>query len=252
MPDPPRRIVCLCPSLTETLFALGADDRIVGRTRYCIHPADRVARAAIVGGTRSIRLDAVASLEPDLIIAAKEENPRDVVETLAERFPVYVVDVNGVDDALHAIEDLGELLGAPARAAAMRRAVRVAFDRVHPLTPPVPAAFLIWCNPYMAAGRRTYVNALMQRCGLDNVCAALPERYPVLRGIPLADLNPRVILLGTEPFPFDQSHADELRRAVPSAAVRLVDGEMFAWYGARTIKAAPYLADLIQSLGSII
>jgi iron complex transport system substrate-binding protein len=246
--DPPQRLVSLCPSLTETLFALGLGDRVIGRTGYCVRPADAVRRIPVVGGTRSLSVDAIAALAPDLIIAGKEENDRAQVESLMERHPVFVIEVNSFDDALRAVRDLGEATGTRDEAGAMLKRINRAFDDLSPLEPPVDAAYLVWGDPFMAAGRRTYINDLMNRCGLRNVCAHLESRYPIVSEERLAEFGPHVVLLPSEPYPFGEADAAAWAAKLPRASVLLVDGEMFGWYGARMEAAGPYLAALVRRL----
>ena len=117
VPERPQRVVCLCPSLTETLFELGLDERLVGRTRYCIHPAPQIDAVAVVGGTKKIDFDAMTACAPDLVIAEKEENRREDVEALAQRWPVYVCDIQNLEQALDAIGVLGRLTGQDMTAA---------------------------------------------------------------------------------------------------------------------------------------
>lgn len=243
----PRRIVCLCPSLTETLFELGAGTRVVGRTRYCVLPAGTVDAVMTVGGTKDIDEARVAALKPDLIIAEKEENPREAIERLAEHWPVYVFDVTDFEGGLDAVARLGTLIGADACAAECVRKIRAAFDALCPL-PPTRAAYLIWRNPYMAAGRGTFINALLERCGFVNACAAEEERYPRVDLETLRARRPDYVLLSSEPFPFDESHRRELEAQLPGMRVILVDGRVFGWYGAHMATAGRYLASLSNEL----
>jgi len=244
---PPRRIVCLCPSLTETLCALGCAGRLVGRTRYCVHPADQVQRTEPVGGTRDFDLDRIRALKPDVIIADKEENPRPAVEALTDSFPVFVCDVTDYESALRAITSLGELVDRAEQAAALVGDIRNAFARLRP-GKRQRVAYLIWRDPYMAAGGGTYIHALLDKCGFDNVCADLPGRYPEVSVELLRQLAPSLILLSSEPFPFDQTHVDELAGQLPAARVIDVDGQMFGWYGSRMLAAAGYLKRLIGEI----
>jgi iron complex transport system substrate-binding protein len=242
--SPRRRIVCLCPSLTETLFALGLAEQVVGRTRYCIHPAKQVEGAAVVGGTHDVDIDRVQALKPDLVVAAKDENPRQAVETLADSLPVFVCDVTDYESALYAITNLGNLVDRAEQAAALVHDIRQAFTRVQPQARH-RVAYLIWRDPYMAVGGGTYIDALLQKCGLDNVCRDLPGRYPGLSIEALRRLAPAYVFLSSEPFSFDDSHVAELTDQLPNARVIRIDGEMFAWYGSRMLAAADYLARLI-------
>ena len=197
-----------------------------------------------VGGTKTVDIDRIFALKPDLVIASREENTKEQVEALAEHLPVFVVDVNSYVDALRAVRDLGELTGRPEQAAALADCVDGAFYKLQPLAPPVTTAYLVWREPHMAVGGNTYIDSLMRRCGLANVCPAGDKRYPQIALAELARLSPRLVLLGSEPYPFDHADADEIRAVLPEAHVLLVDGEMFAWYGARMREAAGYLARL--------
>jgi len=241
---PPRRLVSLCPSLTETLFDLGVGDRIVGRTTYCIHPAASVKHVPDVGGVKDFDLDLINSLKPDLVIAAKEENPRELIEELAESCPVFVLEVVDYDSALLAMETLGRLTDTLAIAEIIVRATRTAFAALTPAETR-RAAYLVWREPYICAGENTFIHAMLGMCGLVNACAGTPERYPRTTVEALRKLSPDWIMLSSEPYSFTQAHADELTRQIPNARITLVDGEMFAWYGSRMRAAARYFQTLV-------
>lgn len=245
--SPPRRVVSLCPSLTETLFALGLDAEVVGRTSYCVHPAERVRNVATVGGTKNIETDRVQALEPDLIIAAKEENPQDTVETLAGMSPVYVVDVTDFETALHAITSLADLAGRDAQADELVGKIRAAFADLRPRTTH-RVAYLVWRDPYMAVGADTYICSMLAKCGCENVCAHLTDRYPEVTIEMLRRFAPQWVLLPSEPFPFDQTHVAELAPQLAPARVIHVDGQMFSWYGSRMLAAAEYLKQFTADL----
>ena len=242
---PPRRIVCLCPSLTETLFDLGAGERVVGRTRYCVQPAGLVERVTTVGGTKDVDVEKIRELKPDLVIAEKEENPRATVEELAKEWPVYVFDVTDFESALRCISTLGTLTDSSAAAEEYVRRIRTAFAALRPL-PPTPAAYLIWRNPCMAAGRGTFIHAMLEKCGFVNVCASADERYPRVDVETLRALKPACLLLSSEPFPFDESHRVELSRQLPGTNVVCVDGQTFGWYGTRMARAGEELGRVIE------
>jgi ABC-type Fe3+-hydroxamate transport system substrate-binding protein len=176
VPATPRRIVSLCPSQTETLLELGAS--VIGRTRYCIHPSAQVSGITEVGGTKQVQWPTLEALQPDLIIAEKEENRREDVEQMAGRWPVYVTDVRDIDGALGMIQSLGELAGHAAQARAMQAAILGKWSRLQPTNAPLRVAYLIWRKPWMAAGPDTYINTVLRRCGLRNVFADATARYP--------------------------------------------------------------------------
>jgi iron complex transport system substrate-binding protein len=244
---PPARIVCLCPSLTETLFSIGAGDRVVGRTNFCIHPADRVAVVPTVGGTKDVDPGAVRELRPDLIIAEKEENRRETVADLAEIAPVYVFDVVDLPGAQDAIRILGRLTATAAAANALADEITHRFRRMPP-APPLTVLHLVWQQPLMAAGSHTYINAILATLGLHNAAADLPGRYPRLEPGQLRALVPDVLLLSSEPFPFTDEHVRAYAADLPDTYVRRVDGEAFGWYGSRMLAAADTLGTLVTDL----
>jgi ABC-type Fe3+-hydroxamate transport system substrate-binding protein len=244
---PPRRIVCLCPSLTETLFALGAGPRVVGRTVFCVHPPADVTAVPTVGGTKNVDIPALLNLRPDLVIAAQEENRRPDVEKLAEHAAVYVVDVRSVPDALGVIQTLGNLTDCAGPAADLIERVSQRFGGLRRAAGQ-RVAYLVWREPYMAAGRATYIDALLRQIGLQNAAGDRPERYPRLSPAELRALAPEVVLLPSEPYPFDETHCAELTAIVPNARLLLVDGELLGWYGARMLAAGDYLDDLVGRL----
>lgn len=241
----PRRLISLCPSQTETLLALGAP--VVGRTRYCVHPADQIATLPTVGGTKKLDFDAVATLQPDLIIAEKEENRREDVETLAERWPVFVTDVRDHASALRMVRSLGSLCGREPAASQLAADIERRWAVIPRLRQPRRVLYLIWRKPWMAAGGDTYIQSVLDRLGFINVAAELPGRYPELSAAQLRDLQPELILLSSEPYPFAQKHLAEMQ-ALAATPARLVDGEMFSWYGVRMLEAADYLADFVSAL----
>lgn len=241
---PPRRIVSLVPSQTELLQALGMEAEVVGITKFCVHPADWFASKKRVGGTKTVDLEKVAALLPDLVIANQEENERDQVEYLAERFPVWVSDVKDLPTALDMIRGVGMAVGKGHRAAALVADIHSAFAALpDPAEPPLAAAYLIWRKPYMAAGGDTFIHHLLEIAGFSNVFKE-KSRYPVVSAHELADARPRVVLLSSEPYPFKEKHLDELAENCPESQVLLVDGEMFSWYGSRLLLAPPYFREL--------
>ena len=250
VPDEPKRIVCLCPSLTETLVALGLQQRLLGRTRYCIHPAADLQAVAEVGGTKQIDIAALKGIQPDLIVAEKEENRREDVQAMSQHWPVYVCDIQNIEQALHSIECLGEITRTSLNAQSLVSDIRGAWSGLPTVQTPLRVLYLIWRKPWMAAGQNTYIDAVLRRMGLVNVAADLSGRYPQIASEQLADLKVDLCLLSSEPFPFVQKHREELADLMPGMSNRLVDGEMFSWYGARMLPAADYLARLIASLNN--
>jgi len=245
LPTPPRRIVSLVPSQTELLADLGLDAEVVGLTRFCVHPDGWKARKRIVGGTKNVRLDRVAALNPDLILANKEENEREQVEALTEIAPVYVTDVATVAGALALIRAVGALVGRAARAQALAREVEAGFAGLG-AAEPIPVAYLIWRDPYMTVGGDTFISDVLARAGLINVFRE-QARYPEATLAGLREAGAEAVLLSSEPYPFRRDHAAEVEEASGLPTV-LIDGELCSWYGSRMRRAAPYLADFRERL----
>ncbi len=246
IPDNPARIISLCPSQTETLFALDLEGRVVGRTRYCIHPADKVASIPVVGGTKKVDIDVVSTLAPDLIVAEKEENTREDVEKLSQIAPVYVTKNESFEEALDSIRRLGAITGKNVEAEGLVQDIVKAWAAVPKARRPVQVLYLIWRKPYMAAGRPTFIDAIMTRLGWENVAASLPGRYPTLEDPSV--INPEIVLLCSEPYPYKAQHIPEIQSLWPQAHVERVRGDYFAWYGVRMIEAAKYLTCLQRTI----
>ncbi len=245
---PAQRIVSLVPSQTELLFALGAGDQVVGCTRYCLHPRAARERSTVIGGSKRYDVDAIRALEPDLILANKEENDRETIVALRAAYPTWVSDIATFPEALTMISAVGQLCGAEARASALRAELQAEWSQLTDFDG-VSVAYLIWRKPFMAVGAQTFIDDVLQRLGLVNVFTD-SERYPECTLAEIAARKPDVVLLSSEPYPFSEKHIAEVRQVLPSAAVRLVDGEMFSWYGSRLRLAPAYFASLQPLYGA--
>lgn len=248
MPVHPQRIVSLVPSQTELLYDLGLGERVVGITKFCVHPETWFKSKHRVGGTKKIDFDKVRALKPDLIIGNKEENERKDIEVLEKEFPVWMSDVRDLPGALRMIEALGTLTNAGEKAQVIVAGTAHAFADLEPLDPTLTAAYVIWREPFMVAGHGTFVNDMLKHCGLINVFDEGDARYPEISAQALAEADPDVILLSSEPFPFREKHIAEFNMICPGSPVCLVDGEMFSWYGSRLLRAPSYFKGLVQRL----
>ncbi len=248
LPGIPRRIVSLVPSLTETLFDLGAGERVVGITRWCVHPRDALADIPVIGGTKDPSIRRIAELHPDLIIANQEENRERHVTALREIAPVFVTYPRTVNGALKTIRDLAHLTGSPDAASPIVLNCESLLARADRLAQRFSTATMIWFEPWMAVGPDTYVSELLTRCGFTNVFVASEGRYPETTLASLIERRPDVILLPDEPFEFVESHRDQITRAFAAAGQRpnvfLLDGSYLTWFGSRTRHALRYLVDL--------
>jgi iron complex transport system substrate-binding protein len=243
--------VSLCPSLTELVFDLGRGDDLVGRTKFCVHPAGRVDRVEAVGGTKNPKIARIVELAPDLVLLNEEENRREDAAALAEAgVRCHVSFPRDVDDTARMVRDIGTVLERPAEAARIaadieRRAARVRESARQ--APTVRYAYLIWRNPWMVAGGDTFVTAMLALPGGVNVFAGHAERYPTVTPEELAVADPDVMLLSSEPFPFKEKHAEELAAAsgLPRERMQFVDGEYLTWHGSRTPDGVDYAERVI-------
>jgi len=245
VPASPQRIISLVPSQTELLYDLGLGERVVGITKFCVHPETWFKTKHRVGGTKKVDLDKVRALKPDLIIGNKEENERKDIQALEKDFPVWMSDVRDLPGALDMIQRIGELTGTNAKSVGLVQRMEEAFGSVVPLDPPLTVAYLIWREPFMVAGHGTFVNDMLKRCGLQNVFDEGDARYPEITPQELAESDPDLILLSSEPYPFKEKHIQELNMICPGTPVHLVDGELFSWYGSRLLKAPAYFSGLL-------
>ncbi|GGK66534.1 iron ABC transporter [Rufibacter glacialis] len=248
LPNLPQRIVSLVPSQTELLFYLGLGDRVVGVTKFCVHPESDVKPKKKVGGTKNFHFEAIEALAPDLIIGNKEENYQEGIEHLAERYPVWMSDIYTLEDSFQMMAEVGRITGTEPKAQALVRELQEQFTSLQPAITQLKTAYFIWRNPYMGVGGQNFIDHLLTRCGFVNVLGHLP-RYPEVTAAQLAEAKPDLILLSSEPYPFQEKHLAEFQAICPGALVKMVDGEMFSWYGSRLLKAADYLQGLVQDIG---
>jgi ABC-type Fe3+-hydroxamate transport system substrate-binding protein len=150
IPAPPKRIVSLVPSQTELLYHLGLHKEVVGITKFCIHPAEWAKTKTRIGGTKNVAIEKIKSLQPDLIIANKEENVEAQVEELAKDFPVWVSDVNNLDEALQLIQSIGNITYKAEKAASIVQNIQKGFETF------LPHTFSNSCVPYLATTLHDY------------------------------------------------------------------------------------------------
>lgn len=254
IPASPQRIVSLVPSITELLYGLELDNRVVGITKFCVHPPQWFQNKTRIGGTKNIKPDVIHSLQPDLIIANKEENIQAQVEALAQHYPVWVSDVNTLPQALDMIQQIGNITSKAYTAFGFVTSITEVFDELAATInadgrPHMRAAYIIWRDPYMTIGHDTFIHDLLTRCGLQNVFENT-TRYPAITIEQLQQSGCQLLLLSSEPYPFKQQHIDELQPLLPDTKIVLVDGEFFSWYGSRLLYAPDYFMELLHLLNS--
>lgn len=243
---PPLRIVSLVPSQTELLAELNLDKEVVGMTKFCVHPEDWFRSKTRVGGTKEVKMKVIADLSPNLIIGNKEENSPEDIRALEKDYPVWMSDIEDLEDALEMIRTIGLLTDRQPAAEELAGKINGAFialgQQVQRL-PQVSAAYLIWRDPYMVAGRETFIDEMLQRAGFSNVFSR-ERRYPEVSLDAIAAREPEVILLSSEPYPFKEKHIAELQATCPTSDIQLIDGELFSWYGSRLLQSPDYFRAL--------
>ncbi|WP_299437949.1 ABC transporter substrate-binding protein [uncultured Aquimarina sp.] len=247
VPQTPTRIISLVPSQTELLVTLGLSDEIVGVTKFCVHPNSIRKEKKVIGGTKNIHLDKIRELNPDIILCNKEENTKEIVEVLEKEYPVHVSDVSTIEESLELIHQYGEIFTKTNQAntliSEIRSELKSFLDFVKNKQQK-KVAYFIWREPWMVAGKGTFIHHLLEINGFINKYGN-KERYPEIPKEKLTNLEDLdLILLSSEPFPFSEDHKSEMAKIVPGSKVILVDGEYFSWYGSRLVGAFSYFRTL--------
>lgn len=248
---PPRRVVSLCPSITETLVAIGGLQRLVAATRYCTRPKGILWGLPRVGGTKSPDVPRILALKPDLVFANAEENRKEDVEALEQAgvevdvtFPRTVTDVPG------AVRQWGRRLqeGSEAEAEALARKIDEAHSALvaEAAPPPFLYAYWIWKDPWMTISDDTYVADLLHLAGGINVYGRESERYPATTPVSALSRGADVHFFPSEPYPFRQEkHLDLTEKLFGKERVRLfVDGDDYCWHGLRTLDGLKEMRNL--------
>lgn len=238
------KIISLVPSITEALFDFGLSEKeVIGRTKFCIQPENTVQKVEIIGGTKNLNIAKIKSLNPDLIIANKEENVKEQIEELQKDFKVLVTNISNLEDNYYLLKTLGNLLGKQEIAQKFNLKIYEILAKFSDLKKK-KCAYLIWKNPYMTVGFDTFIHDILDKIGFQNIFKD-HKRYPE---ISVEDLKAAdYIFLSSEPFPFQQKHIDELQKELPDAKIFLVDGEAFSWYGTRLAKCESYFQNLVEN-----
>ena len=241
----PARIVSLVPSITELLFDLGLGEQVVGRTRYCLHPADRIAGTPSVGGTKKIQHRVLKAMQPTHVIVNIDENPKAMVEQIAADGPhIIVTHPLAPEDNVAIYRLLGGVFHRQAEAEALCRRFAAALAAVRAVSwPRRPVLYLIWRKPWMTVARDTYIARTLALVGWETLPETSPQRYPVLTMAPSLIARAAHILFSSEPYPFKERHLAEFCRQYdcPPGKLALIDGEMTSWYGSRAIAGLDYL-----------
>lgn len=285
--SPPRTVVSLVPSMTESMFDLNLGDRLVAITDYCVHPAAKVASLRRIGGTKNPDLAQIISLKPDLVFANQEENRKEDVEALeAAGIPVWVTFPKNVQDVFNLLWNIMYLFDESSMVPRVRL-IEYTYDWLSGISREredhLTKVFApIWLDPLMTFNADTYAHDLLRICGGINIFAERERQYPLAADLGQAEpyaaddgrvigrdkrypritldevvaAQPEVILLPSEPFNFDESHlpifaALDVPAARPDAAgntrIHLIDGSFLTWHGTRIAYAFDALPSLLQA-----
>ena len=239
----PSRIISLVPSQTELLYDLGVGERLVGLTKFCIHPNDWFRNKSKIGGTKTVDIEKVRALKPDLIIGNKEENTKSDIEELSQIAPVWMSDIQDLEDAYQMIDQIASLVGEAEKGRELVSEIRTGFNRLTTNSEIEKSVlYFIWKSPDLIAGKKTFIDEMLQQMGLSN--SSVLERYPKVA----SEAEPDLVFLSSEPFPFNEKHLKEFEIHYPNAKVFIVDGEMFSWYGSRLKKSSIYFQNLLEQI----
>ena len=251
--QPPQKIISLVPSLTELLWYFNLEKEVIAITKFCVHPKEWFATKTKIGGTKNVNMELIKKLQPNLIIANKEENVKEQIEELANEFNVWLTDISTLQDSLLMINDVAQLTHKNREASALIKRIKNNFSQLQTTTDNyqehIQTAYLIWQDPYMTVGGDTFINDMMKHCGLQNIFENQP-RYPEITLEQLSTGNCQLILLSSEPYPFKQKHIHELQNQLPGKKIILVDGEMFSWYGSHLLQATAYFKTFMKSVSN--
>lgn len=238
------RIISLVPSVTFSLLDLGLPvGQLVGRTKFCISPKNLLSTCPVVGGTKSLKLEVIARLKPDLILANKEENTREEIEALSKDFNVWTSEVSSLEDNSKFLLELGHRIGRSTNAQSFVKEIESIFDR--PWERKQMATYLIWQNPLMAAGGDTFISDVLNSLNIPNALGT-KKRYPTLENNDLDEIPN--ILLSSEPYPFSENHRIQMQNRYQKSNLVLCDGQAFSWHGTFPRHCREYYRRFIQQL----
>lgn len=249
IPEHPQRLISLAPSITETLFALGLGESVVGDTDYCEYPPEAKLKPH-VGAILNPNLEKIVALKPDLVLGSPEANRRETADRLAQLgIPVYGVTAHSVDDMLHSIENLGRVLGHEADsknlAANLRQRIDAVEKRVAPLRRP-KVLFVVWYRPLTTAGPNTFISDVIQRAGGASITENLLGEWPHLSLEEALRRDPDVIL-----FPRAESFSpqlDEFQQLPGWRDLRAVKNRQMFFISDAIIRPSPRLVDALEEV----
>ena len=253
VPEHPQRLVSLAPSITETLYALGLGDRLVGDTDYCDYPPE-AKRKPRVGNLLNPSLERIVVLKPDLVLGSPEANRREIIGQLEKlRIPIYGVTAQSVEGTLRSLEDLGRVLGCEREAQALRERLRGRIEAVERRVNPYPRSrvlFVVWYRPLTTTGPRTSITDVIRRAGGDSVTKDLDGEWPRLSLEEALRRDPDVIL-----YPQAESFfpgLDEFARLPGWRDLRAVKNRHMYCVSETITFTSPRLIDALEQVADIL
>ncbi len=243
----PQRIISVVPSLTELLYDLGLENNILAVTKFCVKPMHARKNKPLIGGTKNLRIQDILLLSPHLIIANKEENNREDILLLSQYIPVWLTDIGSIQDAINEIGIIGLLTNTEAMAKKLMNKIENELNSLlcdYSTRTPIKVCYLIWYNPIMTIGNDTFIHSMLTTCWFENIFSH-QQRYPIVSIEVIKEYQPSILMLSSEPFPFKEKHIFIFQSQLPQVSIRLVDGEMFSWYGSRLLYAFSYIRSLL-------
>jgi iron complex transport system substrate-binding protein len=235
-------VVSLCPSITETVVAIGGLKRLVAATRFCVRPEGLLWGLPRIGGTKNPDIGRILALKPDLVFANEEENRIEDVRALqGAGIDVDVTFPKTVSEVPDAIRQWGRRLAEGAEGEAESLASRIEQEHAalleEPPAPPFLYAYWIWKDPWMSISDDTYVADLLSLAGGVNVFGRDAERYPTTTPAEALARGADVHFFPSEPFPFRREKHEALSEELfGKERVRLfVEGDDYCWHGVRTL-----------------
>jgi len=253
IPDHPQRLISLAPSITETLYALGLGDRLVGDTEYCDYPPEARLKPH-VGALLNPSLEKIVALKPDLVLGIAEANRRETAEQLERlSIPLYGLTAHSVDETLHSIEDLGQVLGAGAQAGALVESLRQRVDAVKRRAADQPAPkvlFVVWYRPLITAGPHTFIEDVIRVAGGTSIADDLAGEWPLMSLEDALHRDPDVILFAkTESF---APSFDDLENLPGWKDFRAVEKRRLYFLSDTIVRPGPRLIDALEEVAKIL
>lgn len=253
VPDNPQRLISLAPSITETLYALGLGDRIVGDTEYCDYPPEARLKPH-VGALLNPSLEKIVTLKPDLVLGIAEANRRETADQLERlSIPLYGLTAHSVDETLHSIEDLGGVLGQGDRARALVESLRNRVEAVKRRAngqPRPKVLFVVWYRPLITAGPHTFIDDVIRTAGGVSIADDLPGEWPRMSLEDALDRDPDVIFFSkSESF---SPPLEELRKLPGWKDFRAVKNNRLYFVSDTIVRPSPRLIDALEEVARLL